>query len=988
MQYRVNGQLIINEGSNRNFSVIADEDGDHPDWIELWNSGTKPIQLLQYSLTDNIALPKKWRLPAVTIGPNAYLKIFCSSKDRKPEAMFQPVLNTGAFSPVIGWNDHKFSQPFYWDGVSNLLINTCSYNDQGYTSNSIFNQTITSFPSTVFSCVDNSTACDFQNGEPSNIRPNIKINGVTIGNGTTNNTNTNYPAPYGNWYLSAKHQMLYLAEELRAVGLTTGWLNSLSFDVVSTDQNTTYSFFDIQMKLVVTNELSSSFQPLNNTMNLHANFSIGSSGETIYLFDTSVNLKSQLSINCININNSKGLSPDGSSNAVYFNAPTPEQSNNQSAIFYQYLQQPIFSKVSGAYSGSFSVSISNPNTIPSTIRYTVDGSEPNQNSSLYNEVLMIENSTVLKAKAFCDTVLPSPLKAASYLININHTTPVLSVITDYSNLYGSEGIFDNWDKDWEKPAYAEYFNTDRSLVFSQDAAIQIDGGAGGSRSQPQHSFRLELGNAVLGGGTVNYPLIPDKPTRKKYSKLYLRNGSNQYLTIPYKDACGVKVLSDETHNYYSAYRPVSVYINGEYFGLYELREKYDEEFFQEAENADSIEILSQSYWYGGMLRSVAGSVDSFYAARGAFQEINPTDNDFWEKADRYFDLEYYADYVIAEGFIQNIDWPYNNIKIYRSNKTGHRYRFAIQDVELALSPNGWTNSDDDPIAFLNSQNVNDPYLNVWFKGMQNPRFKNYFINRFADLLNTAYLPERLSEKEQLMYNEMAKEMPKEYARWGDPNNIDQQMNAFRENHLTLNAEYRCRGQKVRNFIQNNYQFPNQVEVTLDTYPAGAGKIKISTIIPNELPWKGIYFNGNPVTITAIANPGYSFAYWDANSLLKKIDTSKTLNVDVQTNTLFKAHFIKTPFGIPNINSVDAHYLIYPNPGNGHFSIYFNDVENGIYEISIYNSVSQIIDKQTIRIDNKKGIISPLLPALGSGMYFISIRNGDIRKTLKYINLKK
>ena len=92
-----------------------------------------------------------------------------------------------------------------------------------------------------------------------------------------------------------------------------------------------------------------------------------------------------------------------------------------------------------------------------------------------------------------------------------------------------------------------------------------------------------------------------------------------------------------------------------------------------------------------------------------------------------------------------------------------------------------------------------------------------------------------------MYNEMAKEMPKEYARWGDPNNIDQQMNAFRENHLTLNAEYRCRGQKVRNFIQNNYQFPNQVEVTLDTYPAGAGKIKISTIIPNKLPWKGIYF---------------------------------------------------------------------------------------------------------------------------------------------------
>ena len=271
-QYRVNGQLVINEGSNRNFSILADEDNEHPDWIELWNSGTTPIQLSHYSLTDNIAIPKKWEFPAVTIEPNAYLKIFCSSKDRKPTTRFQPVLNTGTFSPVIGWNNHLFSQPFYWDGVSNLLINTCSYNDNAYSSNSIFNQSITNFQSTVFSFVDNSAAaCDFQNGEPSNIRPNIKLNGIAIGNGTTNNTTTNYPAPYGNWYWSARHQMLFLADELRAVGLTAGWLNSLSFDVVSTDPNTIYTYFDIQMKLVANNEISSSFQPwkINGKCNLN-----------------------------------------------------------------------------------------------------------------------------------------------------------------------------------------------------------------------------------------------------------------------------------------------------------------------------------------------------------------------------------------------------------------------------------------------------------------------------------------------------------------------------------------------------------------------------------------------------------------------------------------------------------------------------------------------------------------------------------------------
>jgi hypothetical protein len=113
-----------------------------------------------------------------------------------------------------------------------------------------------------------------------------------------------------------------------------------------------------------------------------------------------------------------------------------------------------------------------------------------------------------------------------------------------------------------------------------------------------------------------------------------------------------------------------------------------------------------------------------------------------------------------------------------------------------------------------------------------------------------------------------------------------------------------------------------------------------------------------------------------------------LNVDIQTNTVFKARFIETPFGLPNVNAVDAHYIIYPNPGNGQFSIYFNDVENGIYEISILNAVGQIIEKQNIRIDNKKGIISPRLPSLGSGLYYIIINNGAVRKTFKYINLKK
>jgi hypothetical protein len=979
-------QVVINEGSNRNFSTIADEDNEYNDWIELYNSGTDSVNLENYSLTDDNSNSRKWVIPKYKLPPHKYKIIHCSSKDRKPISGFQSTLNTATYTPITGWNTHTMTSPFYWDGSSNIIINVCSYSANGYTTNSIFNQTTTPFYSTVYSYVDNSAdACGHQNGTPVQQRPNIMLNGHIIGTGVINNGAYDYPAPYGNWYWSARHQMLIQATELTAAGLSAGLINTLSFDVVSTDPSTSYTYIDFSFSSTLADHVTGTFTPLNTNLNLHTNFSISSSGETVYLFSPSQNQISQLTIDCINVDNSKGCKLDGNNEIVFFNSPTPVASNNNSQAFHQYLQPPVFSKPSGLYSGGFSVNISNPNLMPSTIKYTLDGNDPSLSSPTYNGGnISISSSKVLKAKVFCDTMLSSPLKAASYLIAVNHTTPVLSVITDNRNLYGSTGIFDNWGTDWEKPAYAEYFNTDKSLIFSQPSAIQIDGGAGGSRSNPQHSFRLELNNSVVGGGSVNYPLIPDKPWRNKYSKIYLRNGSNQFLKYPYKDACGVKALCKETKNYYSAYRPVSVYINGSYFGLYELREKFDEEYFSEAEGADSTDILSVSYWYGGVLRAVSGSVDSFYTAYNNFVAINADANDYWEKADKYFDLEYYNDYIIAESFIQNQDWPYNNIKMYRSEKTNHRYRFAVIDVELALQPNGWTSATDNPIDFLFTHAGDQPYTNIWLKSMQNPRFKNYFINRYADILNTSYLPGSLLAIEDSMYNESLPEMPKEYAKWGDPNNITQQMNDFRNNHVTMKSEFSRRGQIVRDFIQSDLGMNGQVHVTLNAFPADGGNVKISTIIPGPLPWTGIYFNGNPIRLTAIANPGYEFSHWDTNRIFRTIDTTSSINLNIDRDVTFTAVFKKTTLVDNNYPTTTDHYYVYPNPSSGNFNIYFNDVNNGSYDIQIFNSLGQIVYSTSATVVNRKWIQHVDIKNLPNGMYVVNINNGSIQHNIKMI----
>ena len=214
-----NSQIVINEGSNRNYSLISDENGEFPDWIELYNAGNQTVSLYNYSLTDDSSVPGKWTFPNISLEPGEYLTVFCSDKDRKPITGFVNVLNTGAYNPQTGWNNHNFTTPFYWDGISNLLINTCSYSSVGYTTNSVFNQSPTTYWSTSFHFQDgNNGSCTAVYGSRVAQRPNMKLNGHVIGTGQIQNSPYDYPAPYGNWYWGARHQMLITAAELAFSG--------------------------------------------------------------------------------------------------------------------------------------------------------------------------------------------------------------------------------------------------------------------------------------------------------------------------------------------------------------------------------------------------------------------------------------------------------------------------------------------------------------------------------------------------------------------------------------------------------------------------------------------------------------------------------------------------------------------------------------------------------------------------------------------------
>jgi hypothetical protein len=217
-----------------------------------------------------------------------------------------------------------------------------------------------------------------------------------------------------------------------------------------------------------------------------------------------------------------------------------------------------------------------------------------------------------------------------------------------------------------------------------------------------------------------------------------------------------------------------------------------------------------------------------------------------------------------------------------------------------------------------------PYSNVWIKSIANPTFKAYFINRFADLMNSNYKAERLLAIEQHCFDQTVVEMQNEYARWGDPWNIDGQMEYFYNNHLTFQEQLTCRTEVMQQHLGEYFSMP-ALDVTLNVFPQGAGTIRISTLQPTTYPWTGRYYNGVPVRIEAVANEGFTFDHWDPNAVLVDLENMTFEDLLDAENLTFNAYFEAIPDAVIEQNTITA-MRIYPNPAHDQVVIEIDDVQ--------------------------------------------------------------
>lgn len=879
-------QLIINEISNKNFSQITDEDGSFEDWIELYNPENNAINLADYCLSDDSLNLQKWTFPSFELSPAKHLIVFASGKNRiVPPDDYQwesPVLPAHTFDYLVptaatpnnwmqpgynstGWSKGKAGFG-YGDGDDATTIPESAM--------AVYIRKTFTIPAG-FSYADVALHVDYDDGFVA------YLNGAEIGRKWISGT------PAWNSAASSTHEAtMYSGGKPEKMDLDTALIRSLLVSgtntfaievhnyITSSTDLSLIPFFSFKVKATQTYFDATPKSVINtNATDLHTNFKIDGSGEKIYLYNKSNGTTEKIWVKDLAAGWSLGRTTDGAGSWGIFIQPTPGSSNTTKAYSNEREPEPGFSLPEGFYTAKQSVGLTTT-SLSAEIRYTTDGSEPLPTSTLYTGTpISVAATKVLRATCFSKTdKLPGKSVANTYFISgTGHAVPVLSVITDNSNLYGGAGIFDNWSQEWEKPCYVEYFDQNKKKQFEQFTGIQIDGGAGGSRSNAQHSFRLEFDNKKYGEDDVDYPLLPDRPGRKDYKSIYLRNGSNQWLTFQFKDAMETKMMSNHTNNYYSGCTPVVVYINGAYFGLYEMREKLNDEFFEENYDAtidSTFNLLSLSYYYNSILRALNGSVDNFTTDYNNFMKINHYDANYLQKADKIIDLDYYTDYIAAQTWIADTDWPFNNIKIVKGDFTNNRWRFILQDLEWSLNPNGWTNSGFDHIEYMINK-TSGSYIGFWKELMKDQTYKKNFINRLADLMNSSYLPENTIGIAQSIYDASYSEMRAEYVRWGGGEaQANNRMSQYQSNMATFKSELTNRSNTVRNNIVSNFKLAGKYNIELQVQPEDAGVIQINTISPEEYPWSGVYFAGNPIRMEAKGMGNYVFDGWEPNAIIK------------------------------------------------------------------------------------------------------------------------
>jgi len=421
---------------------------------------------------------------------------------------------------------------------------------------------------------------------------------------------------------------------------------------------------------------------------------------------------------------------------------------------------------------------------------------------------------------------------------------------------------------------------------------------GWSRGYPQKSLSV-YARRNLGASEFDYRLFPDREFQS-YQAFVLRNSGNDWISTMLRDGYLQELVRD-TEIDRMAFRPAVLYLNGEYWGIHNLREKINEHYVASIGGipADEVDMLAGET--DVEFHVLQGEIDSYIALKDLIENGDVRSAEVYEQIQSMMDIDNFIDYQLAQIYFDNRDWPGNNVKIWRHRAVGGRWRWILYDTDFGFGI--WNPSDYayNTLAFATEPGgpswPNPPWSTLFLRRLlENETFRNAFANRYADLLNVHFTQERLGAVLDSLSGLIAGEMPRHVARWGrsvaEWNDAINSMRVFGANRETYMTGH------VRSYLG----LSQQITLSVLAQPESGGSVRVNRETVKTNPWSGRYFPGVPLPVTAIPAPGYRFAGWTGDV----VGSDPSLTLTLTRATSLRARFQPDTSVAVAINEIHYH----------------------------------------------------------------------------------
>ena len=524
-------------------------------------------------------------------------------------------------------------------------------------------------------------------------------------------------------------------------------------------------------------------------------------------------------------------------------------------------QEVAISLPGGLYATNQTVTMSSAG---GEIRYTLDGSHPKSSSLLYSGPLSMAATTVLRARCFVAGQVPGPIATRTYFRGESQgALPYVSVVADPATLFGSAiGIYSNQHesvsggyglrdvyKGKDAPGNVEFFGAGGTGGFAAGCGIRI--GGENNWVHPQKALNIAI-RGKYGNDDISYDLFPGRQL-PIHTGFTLRDGGDNWNRDMLRDCLYPKLAHGFLQVDTADYRPSVVFINGAYYGLHDIRQRWDETWFAQQYHLPADKIDHLLY---GHITSTAVTLGVDKGSNVDWLDLmaflNTADLSLaanWTYVESKIDMDSFMDFVVAESYGNNTSWLHNR-EFWKEKSPGAKWRWFLTDMDRTFSTSTLTGVLSDMLG-------NETVLR---RLKANVGFKQRLAQRYAAHLAGTFKPARVQAVISQMDAEVSAAVPRHAARWAP----DGTTVSIRNSHIQQIKDYATqRAANAPGEIAAQLGVEAAVDFTLEISQPNQGRVMVQGVPVEASSFK--LFPNIPFTLRAVPAPGYVFSHWTGTS---------------------------------------------------------------------------------------------------------------------------